>query len=488
MSGLILRDVRVATELTDVAITDGLITAVGAGLAACGAEELRLDGRVLVPGLWDNHTHMSQWSLMQQRTHLGSAASAREAVAIVGDALMVAGRAPLDTEGLPLPFVGNGFRDGVWPDVPTLELLDGLGDRPIVLVSHDLHCVWLNTPALERYGHAGNPTGLLLEDAAFAIEDLINTVPDEVLDGWVIDATRAAAARGVVGVVDLEMRWNLDDWVRRRAAGMDSLRVDFGMYSQHLERGIELGLRTGQQIDDLVTVGMLKVLTDGSLGSRTAFCRDPYPGLEGTEGEYGLLTVSPERLRPLLRRGWDSGIVSTVHAIGDHALSLALDAFAQLAISGRIEHAQLLADDDIARFGELGLVASVQPEHAMDDRDIADRYWGGRTHRAFTLRSLVDAGIELALGSDAPVAPLDPWVTIAAAVTRARDGRVPWHPEQSLSVAEALQASTRSVIAVGQPADLVVLEADPQDVEADALRSLPVAATLLGGRFTHSTL
>jgi len=147
-----------------------------------------------------------------------------------------------------------------------------------------------------------------------------------------------------------------------------------------------------------------------------------------------------------------------------------------------------VAAADFPRFAALGVEASVQPEHAMDDRDIADKYWSGRTDRTFALRSLVDAGATLAFGSDAPVAPLDPWVTISAAVGRSRDGREPWHPEQRLTAAEALSFSVRSSVAVGEIADLVVTELDPLETAADELRAMPVAATLLGGRFTHTSL
>jgi len=126
----------------------------------------------------------------------------------------------------------------------------------------------------------------------------------------------------------------------------------------------------------------------------------------------------------------------------------------------------------------------------MDDRDIADRYWSGRTDRAFALRSLLDAGAELILGSDAPVAPLDPWVTVAAAVGRTRDGREPWHPEQRITIAQAIAASTNGVqtVARGNVADLAILDIDPLAATPDQLRAMPVAATLLAGYFTHNEL
>lgn len=477
---MLLRNLRIAGtdgEPVDILPINGVIASVApAGTSTMGRD---FGGRWVSPGLWDNHVHFGQWALVRQRLDVSSAGSARETAAILARALE---SAPPE----PTPIVGYGFRDALWADAPSVELLDAAaGARPVVLVSGDLHAVWLNRAALALHGHAAHPTGLLREDPAFEITRRIATVADDVLDGWVDAAARAAAARGVVGVVDLEMGWGLDDWSRRIAAGTRSLKVEFGIYPQHLDRAIELGLRSGDRIGELLTVGPFKVLTDGSLNARTAYCFDEYPGREGREHSRGLLTLTPDELLPLLRRAVDAGLRPAVHAIGDHANALALDAFARLGSGGSIEHAQLLAEADFARFAELGVTASVQPDHALDDRDVAERHWAGRTGRAFALRSLLDAGATLALGSDAPVSPLDPWTTAAAAVTRTRDAREPWHPEQRITVAEALAASTRSTIAVGQPADLVLTDDDPFAV--DDLRSVAVAATLLGGRFTFDT-
>ena len=124
----------------------------------------------------------------------------------------------------------------------------------------------------------------------------------------------------------------------------------------------------------------------------------------------------------------------------------------------------------------------------MDDRDIAEHHWAGRTGRAFVLRSLLDAGAQLLLGSDAPVAPFDPWVTMSAAVFRSRDGRAPWHPEQSITVAEALAASTKTTVEVGQHADLIAVDSDPLTATVDELRAMPVSLTLVAGSVTHRAL
>lgn len=197
-----------------------------------------------------------------------------------------------------------------------------------------------------------------------------------------------------------------------------------------------------------------------------------------------------EQLADLMGRAQAAGISAAIHAIGDRANTEVLDTFARLGMTGRVEHAQLLRRRDVPRFAQLGLEASVQPEHAMDDRDVADAHWAGRTAGAFVLGSLDECGAALRLGSDAPVSPLDPWVQIAAAVTRSRSGRPPWHPEQRIDVVTALASSTRAgvEVSVGDPADLVLVDGDPLTATGEQLRRMPVAATMLGGRFTHSTL
>jgi len=306
------------------------------------------------------------------------------------------------------------------------------------------------------------------------------------VDGGVRDAAKAAAARGIVGIVDFEMTWNREVWLRRIAGGFDCLRVDAGVYPQDLERAAADGMGTGQPVDGgagLLRVGPLKVLIDGALNTRTAYCVDPYP-----HGGRGLLTVGEGELGALLARARDTGFVPAVHAIGDGANEVALNAFESAGIGGRIEHAQFVRTVDFPRFGPLGVTASVQPAHALDDRDAADANWAGRTDRAFPLRSLLAAGATLALGSDAPVAPLEPWLAMSAATTRAgRDGRAPWHPEQALTRMEALTASTRGrcIVRPGDPADLAVLDGDPLAVPDAVFAAMPVAATLVAGRFAH---
>lgn len=474
----LLRSARLvgAAEPVDVLLRDGRVAAVGPALSVPDVAHVSLDGRWLMTGLWDAHVHLTQWALARRRLDVSSATSAAHAAAL-------AAAAPPPAPGTAL--VGFGFRDGLWPDVPTAALLDAaVGDVPVVLVSGDLHCAWASTAGLRFLGVQSHPTGLLRESEWLPLSGAVDHVPDDVADALVDDASVAAAARGVVGVVDLEIADNVSVWRRRAAARPGRHQVRAGVWEEFLDRVVREDLHSGDTIAGLVTQGPLKVITDGSLNTRTAYCHDPYPGLTGPNAR-GILAVPPSRLAPLMGHAHRHGLRCAIHAIGDAANELALDAFASSGAAGSIEHAQLVSWSDVERFASLGVVASIQPEHAMDDRDVADRHWAGRTDRAFAFGSLHRAGVRLALGSDAPVAPLDPWIALDAAVTRSRDGRDPWHPEQALERWVALESSVDGrglVPVVGAPADLVVLDADPLSAP---LRDMPVSGTLVAGGWTH---
>ena len=444
-------------------------------------EVLDADGGWVIPGLWDHHVHTVQWALVAQRVALGSVGSAAEAAALM------AGAAPLGDGRR----IGTGFRDALWPDEMTLAALDAAtGDVPTYLINADVHSVWLNTAALRREGFTADETGVLREEPAFEISRRLNAADPLVGDRLVTAALDDAAARGIVGIVDLDMAWNADAWRRRLDAGFDAARVRFGIYPAQLDRALAERLASGDALDraGLVRVGPLKIITDGSLGTRTAACSHPYPG---DPHNRGLLTVPPETLAELMTRATGGGLACAVHAIGDVANSHALDAFATTGATGTIEHAQLVAHVDIPRFARLGVGASVQPEHAIDDRDMTDTIWATQTGIPYALRSLAASGANLFFGSDAPVAPLDPWAAMAAAVFRTRDGRPAWRPEEGVDAATALAASTDggshtgSALFPGDVADLVVVDRDPLSADEASLRATVARATMIEGRLTH---
>lgn len=467
-------------EPVDLVIEQGRI-ADAAPTGALQAEGLVLDGegRRVVAGLWDHHVHTVQWALNADRVPLGEVGSAVEAARVMGEAAALAdGRR-----------VGAGMRDALWPDAPSLAVLDErTGEEPTYLINADVHSVWLNSAAFRREGFASTADGMLREEDAFEISRRMNAVDDLTADAAVRRAGDRAAARGITGLVDFDMAWNADAWRRRADAGFAAHRVEFAFYAADLQRAIERGLRTGEELPGtrgLVRVGPLKLITDGSLGTRTAACSHAY---DDDPANFGVLTIDPDRLRDLLTTATASGFEVAVHAIGDRAVASALDAFTFTQARGTIEHAQLVRHADLARFARLGVIASVQPEHAVDDRDMAGRLWQHQRALSHPLASLLEAGIPVRFGSDAPVAPLDPWLTIAAAVHRTGDDREPWQPNERVSIESALRASSRhgqADIEIGGIADLVLCDADPLSADREQLRRMPVSATLLGGTITH---
>ncbi|MBO0978960.1 amidohydrolase [Microbacterium sp. SD291] len=476
------REFLIDDEPVDIVIADGRI----ADIAPTGAlrpqgEVLDADGTWAVPGLWDNHVHTVQWALAAERVPLGAAGTAAQAARIMADA------APLPDGRL----VGTGYRDAMWPDEPSLDLLDAAtGETPAYLINADVHSTWLNSAALRREGF-DSIDGVLREEQAFEISRRLNAVDPAHGDRAVQQAGERAAARGVTGLVDFDMAWNADAWPRRVAAGFAAHRVEFAVYPFDLDRAIAAGLRTGELRDlaetpsgarGLIRTGPLKIITDGSLGTRTAACSHHYPG---DRENFGVLNVDAAELVELLTRATGAGLGAAVHAIGDRAVTAALDAFTATGATGTVEHAQLVRHADLARFARLGIVASVQPQHALDDRDLVERHWAGQTSIGYPLAALRDAGVELRFGSDAPVAALDPWQAIAAAVARTDDDRAPWHPEERLTVDQALQASVRTALRPGEAADVVLCGLDPHRANGDGLRAMPVAATMLAGRLTH---
>ena len=494
----VIRDSHRDEGSVDIVVSDGVITGIfPAGQVPHGDHVVMdCDDRLVIPGLWDEHVHFSFWAQHRRRISLASASSAAEAVAIMAQAVE-----DNAASQLPAPIViGAEYRDGLWPDEKLLHLLDSAtGDTPVALASVDVHSGWLNSAALSALAVTGHDEqGVIKELAWFELTQRLGMVSAETVDSWVLDAAGHAASRGVVGIVDFEMGYSIPDWVRR-AAGHDGpypLQIQAAVYPDDLDRALEEGMVSGVVLAPGITVGPFKIITDGSLNSRTAHCVEPYLSVPGEE--YGAMNFPPEDIEAMLTKAHTAGFWLAVHAIGDQANRVILDIFERHGLSGRIEHAQLVREEDFPRFAALGIIASVQPEHAIDDRDVTDVYWADRAERAFALRKLVDSDATLALGSDAPVSPLDPWIEIAAAVTRTRDGREPWQPEGGLSFDEALRFSTRTTLEVGQPANIVALDADPRWLleafgsnmpkASDALRGMTVALTVSAGIVTHTTL
>jgi hypothetical protein len=489
VADFVLRNVRIV-ELgrgpgwagpVDVVVERGVVQNIGHELdRPLGIEEYDADGRWLIPGLWDHHVHLAQWTARGQRLDLAGSESPDHVLARVRDHL---------AQHLG-PLVGYGHRLGMWQTEPTVAALDTIApDVPVVLIAGDAHHAWLNSRALERLGLPPRE-GVVTENEwydAYTRIDLV--VEPDVSPAAYRRTLDRAAALGITGIVDLERGQLPADWEPRDSP----IRVRVATYADGLDATIAAGLRTGDALPgspELITMGPLKIISDGSLNTRTAWCCEEYVDGSGA----GAPNQSSAELAGLLDVAHSRGLEVATHAIGDLALHEALSAYDVTGALGSIEHAQLVSRESVSVMARLGLRASVQPAHLLDDRDVTELIWPDRAERCFAFRWMLDDGVQVAFGSDAPVSPLDPWLAIAAAVHRSADERPPWHPEQALTAREALAASVdgRGSVHAGMPADLVLLDADPLAEHPHtasagvALRTIPVALTLVGGETAHS--
>ncbi len=464
--------------------------------ALASPEVVDLGGRVVVPGFTDSHVHFPSWALARTQIPLDGCTSLAETL----ERIRTAERGPGDV------IVGRGWRSGDWTDgaEPVAAALDAVtGETPAALISKDGHSLWLNSAALAFAGgdleveggvverdETGEPTGVLREESAWRFRERHLRVPDDVYVEAMRAGLKVAASRGVTAVHDKDGGLGaLRLWRRLEEAEALTLRVWQSAPADQVERLREVGITSGFG-SPLLKLGYLKAFMDGALGSQTALM------LDGS----GVRITSSDELAEIIRAGARAGLPTAVHAIGDAANRDALDAFertretwAPLGLRHRVEHAQRLAPEDLPRFARLGVACSVQFSHAPSDRDLADRFWAGKTDGAYAYRSLVDSGAVVANGSDAPIEELDPLAGIRAGVRRTIDDRPAWHPEEAVTVQQAFEATTtapawltreerrRGRLLPGYAADLVVLDRDPwEDLDAEAV------STMVAGRWVFN--
>lgn len=390
----------------------------------------------------------------------------------------------------------SGYRSALWPRAATVAELDAASyGHPVIAISADCHGGWLNSAALELLGLPPRESPLV-ENDWFPVMARLRDLPGVRFSAeWGLrELVADLHARGVVGIVDMEHAAAYRDWHARVDAGLDTMRVRASVYPEALDRAVSARRRTHDPITGLVTMGPLKIISDGSLNTRTAWCCEPYAG-DTSVDRFGARNYTFEELHDLATRANEAGLEVALHAIGDAAVGQALDVFARTGARGAIEHAQLVRWLDVPRMAQLGVRASVQPAHLLDDRDVTDACWPSGAQRSFPLRSMLRAGVDVRMGSDAPVAPPDPWLAMAAAVHRSADDREAWHPEQSLTATQALAASTDGygTIGRGHPGDIILLDADPRGpagekprAAATRLRATRPVVTIVAGRVVHT--
>jgi hypothetical protein len=473
-------------------------------------------GKLVLPGFNDAHVHFVSGGMQLDNVQLKDATSAQEFARLIGE------RAKITPKGEWIQ--GGNWDETKWapPNIPTKELIDALTpDNPVFVTRYDGHMGVANSLALRLAGITaqtqdppggtivreaqGNPSGAL-KDAAAGL--MYKVIPPLTQDQRVRIVKRAMAHAASLGVTSVQ--------------NMSADYEDIAVYDELEQRG-ELTTRiyaapSISNVSDLAKIGVrhafggpylrigaLKGFADGSLGSGTAYFYEPFLNQGDNRGLLSDEMHPISLMRDRMMTADAAGLQLCTHAIGDHAISIILDLYAEVIKAHgqadrrlRIEHAQHMAAKDFARFAELHVIASVQPYHAIDDGRFAEAHIGhDRSSRTYAFRTFLDHGVRLALGTDWEVAPLDPMQTVYAAVTRATlDGKNPggWFPEQKLTVPETIEAYTmgsayaefqdnvKGSITPGKLADMVVLSDDIFTIPPEKIRDVHVLKTILGGR------
>ncbi|MGD2177730.1 MAG: amidohydrolase [Anaerolineae bacterium] len=510
-------------DATAVAIANRRFLAVGddptiQALAGPDTRTVDLGGHVALPGLTDAHFHLYGWVLGRQRLSLVDAGSLQDLRRRVAEAVcdIAAGEW----------IVGQGWNETRWPAprMPTRADLDEVAPHhPVILWRSDLHLAVANSRALQeaRIGsetedppmgridrdESGRPTGILRELAINLVKDIIPPPPEEEFVQAMGEGFDVLHRLGLTGVHDHRIMGGADGPPAFHAyqclqdAGKLSLRVWMDIAGERLDEAIALGLRTGFG-DEYLRVGHVKLFADGSQGARTAWMLAPY---EDTE-DCGMPLTPLEEIANAVAKADRAGLAVAVHAIGDRTNRELISVFQQRArrytraVPHRIEHVQIIRPVDVERLARLGIAASVQPIHVTDDIPLCDASIGSRGRFAYPFRDMLDAGVTLAFGSDAPVADPNPLWGIHAAVTRQeRDGTPEggWYPQQRLTVAEAVwsftmgpaivsgREATLGSITPGKLADLVVLDRDIFAIEPMGIHRAQAVMTVFDGQVVY---
>lgn len=493
---------------------EGKITAVLARGDKRPEVDYRLDakGQVMIPGLIDAHVHVMDMGFAALTLDLSDTTSLEDALAkIKAFAEANPGR----------PWIlGRGWNQEKWGlgRFPTAAELDAIvPDRPVWLERADNHANWANTLAITTAGVTaktpdpaggriirdakGNPSGVFIDNAIALVGKAVPAPRAADRDLAFAKAQDVLLAKGITAVADMGTK--PADWTTfRRAGDQGRLQVRIMSYADSIET---LELMAGPEptawlYDDKLRMGGIKLFLDGALGSRGASLKAPYADEHGTRG---LPLLSPSQLRNLMSRAAMDNFQTAVHAIGDAANAEVLGAVEELSESykgdrrWRIEHAQIIDPADIARMGQHGVIASMQPLHQTSDRLMAEARLGpDRLEGAYPWRSVLKVGGRLAFGSDSPVEPADPWAGMAAAISRTDASGEPfggWFPQETVSREQAFAGFTSDAayagfaegrfgrLIPGERADFLLVDRDPLLASPEDLRETTVRQVWIGG-------
>lgn len=503
-------------------VADGRIqflgTVKGAREFAPQAQRIDLGGAHAMPGLADSHIHTAQLALRQAEVDLSPAASCSAAVALTAKHV-----AQLEPDDHTSWIFGGRWNHRMWgqTELPAHRELDAVtGAHPTALHHSDLHTYWLNSAALGYLGidsatpdptggtivrdQLGAATGILLEAAAFQAGRALEKVTRDNLSTLLPSTLRALVRQGITSIHDIDGMDAWDAFSDLHQRKELPLRVNKIMPVAVLEEVIEQGVRTGQG-DEWLRRGGVKIFSDGSLSSGTCLMHKPY----GHSHSEGLAVTAPEELNHLVKLANHNGLTTAVHAIGDRAVSNALDAFEQAAGSqsrttigsNRIEHVQHIARRDLPRLASTGALACMQPASCTSDIELVNSLLGDHDVLSYAWASILNAGGAVSFSSDAPVEGTNPFHGLHAGTTRQRPDGFPaggWQPWEILSRPQALHAAATShtmgtgeqrlkgTLEIGKLADFIVIDRDPVTCTPLELHSTYTSMTVIDGRIRWS--
>jgi predicted amidohydrolase YtcJ len=501
-------------------ISNGVFAVVGsladARANARGAREIDLGGAAAFPGFTDGHVHLSG---------VGAASLVLDLVGTTSIADLQQRLRAYAADHAEGPIYGRGWIETHWPErrFPTRADLDAvIADRPVLLERIDGHAAVANSAALQlaQIGNgtpdpaggaierdaSGAATGMLIDNAASLVQSRFPAPTAAMQREALLQGARIYAARGWTGVHNMSTSLAEAQLFQEFAAnGELPLSADLYLTPEDGE-GV---LQSGPYGEGAVRVRGIKMYMDGALGSRGAALLAPYSDAASS----GLLVTPVEQLRATLRRARERNVQITTHAIGDRGNRLVLDAYRDAFADNpealrnaryRIEHAQVIASEDIPRFASQGVIASMQPSHAISDLHFAPARLGTqRLAGAYAWRSLLDSGATVVAGSDAPVEKGDPLIEFYAAIHRhdlSGFAGPNWHLEQVVTRAEALRMLTaapafatfteaeRGTIEVGKRANVSAFSVDLMTVEPASIATATPVLTVSDGRVTHEAL
>ena len=479
-------------------------------------EIIDLQGETVVPGFTDAHTHIAQMGKFIQSLNLTGTKSAQ----VIADNIRY--YASTIPPGELIEGLGWDQNDWEVKKFPTFQILtDAAPDNPVILLRIGRSTIWVNKKTLELAGitaetpdpeggqilripGSNEPSGLLRNNAMSLVNDVRQAPSKDLKKRRIVETLSYALKLGITTLHDTGSDSDhLEIYKELAAEGKLVPRVYAMIQDEEIlkEKYFKLGPQIGLY-DDYLNIRTMKFLFDGTLGSRGAALLEPY---SDDPGNSGMLSMPEDELRSKITNAANHGFQVSAHAIGDRSGRLILDIYEQLTNGRenrhRIEHSQTLSLDDIPRFKKLGVIPSMQPTHQSSDMYwVEDRLGSERLKGAYAWRKLIDAGVVIAGGSDAPVESLNPLWGIYAAVTRQDHKGFPengWYPEERMTMEEAVKMFTswaayasfeedlKGTLETGKLADFTVLSEDIFIIEPPALLKTRVLMTVIGGNITH---